>query len=137
MRTSLVMPTWNAGPLLDEVLASVLALEGTRFDELVAVDSGSTDGTQERLRDAGFDVEVIPQAEFDHGGTRDRGIRKTTGDLVVLLVQDATLVGADWLAKMVAPFEDEAVAGAWCRQVPRPGCQPVLDRRIRGWPGRG
>lgn len=137
MRTSLVMPTWNAGPLLDEVLASVLALEGTRFDELVAVDSGSTDGTQERLRDAGFDVEVIPQAEFDHGGTRDRGIRKTTGDVVVLLVQDATLVGADWLAKMVAPFEDEAVAGAWCRQVPRPGCQPVLDRRIRGWPGRG
>ena len=70
MRTSLVMPTWNAGPLLDEVLASILALEGTRFDELRAVDSGSTDGTQERLRDAGFDVEVIPQSEFDHGSTR-------------------------------------------------------------------
>ena len=92
MRTSLVMPTWNAGPLLDEVLESVLALRGTRFDELCAVDSGSTDGTQERLRDAGFQVEVIPQRDFDHGSTRDRGIAATTGDVVVLLVQDLSLI---------------------------------------------
>ncbi|HEB54515.1 MAG TPA: glycosyltransferase family 2 protein [bacterium] len=131
------MPTWNAGPLLDEVLASILALEGTTFDELVAIDSGSTDGTQERLRAAGFEVEVIPQREFDHGSTRDRGIRRTTGDIVVLLVQDATLVGTDWLAKMVRPFEDADVAGVWCRQLPRANCQPVIARRVRGWPGRG
>ena len=137
MRISLVMPTWNAGPLLEEVIAAVRALEGVTFDELVAVDSGSTDGTLERLRDGGFTVHGIPQREFDHGATRDRGIRETTGDVVVLLVQDATLQGRDWLAKMVAPFEDPDVAGVWCRQVPRPKCQPVLDRRIRGWPGRG
>ena len=137
MRISLVMPTWNAGPLLEEVIAAVRELEGVTFDELVAVDSGSTDGTLERLRDGGFTVHGIPQREFDHGATRDRGIRETTGDVVVLLVQDATLQGRDWLAKMVAPFEDPDVAGVWCRQIPRPKCQPVLDRRIRGWPGRG
>ncbi|MCK5944024.1 MAG: glycosyltransferase family 2 protein [Planctomycetes bacterium] len=137
MRSSLVMPTWNAGPLLEEVLAAVNALEGVTFDEKVAIDSGSTDGTVERLRDAGFRVIGIPQSEFDHGATRDRGIRETTGDVIVLLVQDATLLGADWLAKMVAPFDDPDVAGVWCRQIPRQGCQPVLDRRIRGWPGRG
>ncbi len=134
---SLVMPTWNAGPLLDDVLAAITSLEGTVFDELIAVDSGSTDGTQERLRAAGFHVESIPQSEFDHGATRDRGIEMSTGDIIVLLVQDATLQGADWLAKMVAPFSDPDVAGVWCRQIPRPGCQHVLDRRIRGWPGRG
>lgn len=137
VRISLVMPTWNAGPLLDEVLAAITALEGTVFDELIAVDSGSSDGTQDRLRAAGFRVEPIPQSEFDHGATRDRGIEMSTGDVIVLLVQDATLQGTDWLAKMVAPFEDPDVAGVWCRQIPRPGCQPVLDRRIRGWPGRG
>jgi rhamnosyltransferase len=131
------MPTWNAGPLLEEVLAAITSLEGTVFDELIAVDSGSSDGTQDRLRAAGFRVEPIPQSEFDHGATRDRGIAMSTGDVIVLLVQDATLLGTDWLAKMVAPFEDPDVAGVWCRQIPRPGCQPVLDRRIRGWPGRG
>jgi rhamnosyltransferase len=137
VRLSLVMPTWNAGPLLDEVLAAITAQRDPAFDELVAVDSGSRDGTVERLQRAGFRVESIPQREFDHGATRDRGIAATTGDVVVLLVQDATLQGADWLAKMTQPFADPAVAGVWCRQIPRPGCQPVLDRRIRGWPGWG
>ena len=79
MRTSLVMPTWNAGPLLDEVLESVLALRGTRFDELCAVDSGSTDGTQERLRDAGvFGAELLPGVR---GGAseRARGVEVVLG----------------------------------------------------------
>ena len=137
VRLSLVMPTWNAGALLDEVLAAVTAQRDPGFDELVAVDSGSRDGTVERLQRAGFRVVPIPQREFDHGATRDRGIAATTGDVVVLLVQDATLEGTDWLAKMIAPFADPDVAGVWCRQVPRPGCQPVLDRRVRGWPGWG
>ena len=137
MRISLVIPTWNAGPLLDEVLAGIAAQRGTVFDELVAIDSGSRDGTVERLQRAGFRVIPIPQAEFDHGSTRDRGIEATTGDVVVLMVQDATPQGSDWLARMVAPFADPDVAGVWCRQIPRPKCQPVLDRRIRGWPGWG
>jgi rhamnosyltransferase len=137
VRISLVIPTLNAGPLFDEVLESILALRGTRFDELVAVDSGSSDGTVDKLRRAGFAVHEIPKAQFDHGGTRDLGISKTTGDVVVLLVQDATLQGADWLQKMVEPFADSEVAGVWCRQVPRPVCQPVLKRRILGWPGWG
>lgn len=131
------MPTWNAGPLLDEVLAAIGAQREVAFDELLAIDSGSRDGTVERLLRAGFRVASIPQREFDHGGTRDRGIAMTTGDVVVLLVQDATLQGTDWLQKMVAPFADPEIAGVWCRQIPRPHCQPVLARRIRGWPGWG
>lgn len=134
---ALVMPTWNAGPLLDEVLAAVLAQKGVVFDELQAIDSGSTDGTVERLQRAGFRVASIPQREFDHGGTRDRAIAMTRSEHVVLLVQDATLQGTDWLAKMVAPFEDPQVAGVWCRQIPRAKCQPVMKRRILGWPGWG
>ncbi len=137
VRISLVMPTLNAGPLLDEVLDSITAQRGVRFDELQAIDSGSRDGTVERLLRHGFRVASIDKREFDHGRTRDRGIGMTTGELVVLLVQDATLQGTDWLAKMVEPFADPQVAGVWCRQIPRPKCQPVLARRIRGWPGWG
>jgi hypothetical protein len=60
-----------------------------------------------------------------------------SGDIVVLLVQDATIQGTDWLQQMVEPFADPQVAGVWCRQIPRPKCQPVLKRRILGWPGWG
>jgi rhamnosyltransferase len=137
VRISLVVPTWNAGPLLDEVLTAIAKQSAPAFDERVAIDSGSRDGTVERLERHGFRVVSIPQREFDHGGTRDRGIAMTTGDIVVLLVQDATLQGDGWLRKMVEPFADPQVAGVWCRQIPRPDCQPVLDRRIRGWPGWG
>jgi len=131
------MPTWNAGPLLDEVLAAIRNQRVRAFDELVAVDSGSRDGTVERLQRAGFRVTGIPQREFDHGGTRDRGVATTTGDVIVLLVQDATLQSHDWLAKMVEPFDDPDVAGVWCRQIPRPKCHPVMARRVSGWPGWG
>jgi hypothetical protein len=34
---ALVMPTWNAGPLLDEVLAAIRAQRGVVFDELQAI----------------------------------------------------------------------------------------------------
>jgi rhamnosyltransferase len=131
------MPTLNAGPLLDEVLAAILAQRTPNFDELVAIDSGSRDGTVERLLRAGFRVASIAKGDFDHGGTRDRGIGMTTGDVVVLLVQDATPQGTDWLAKMVAPFADPQIAGVWSRQIPRQRCQPVMKRRILGWPGWG
>jgi rhamnosyltransferase len=134
---ALVMPTWNAGPLLDEVLAAILAQKDVVFDELQAIDSGSTDGTVERLQRAGFRVASIPQREFDHGGTRDRAIALTRSEHVALLVQDATIQGHDWLARMVAPFDDPQVAGVWCRQIPRAKCQPVMKRRILGWPGWG
>ena len=136
-RISLVIPTYNAGPLLDDVLAGIQNLRDVTFDEKVAIDSGSSDGTVEKLQRAGFRVESIDKRTFDHGSTRDRGIAATTGDIVVLMVQDATPLGSDWLQKMVEPFGNPQVAGVWCRQIPRAKCQPVLKRRILGWPGWG
>jgi len=130
------MPTLNAGVLLEEVLAGIARQRRTGL-ECVAIDSGSKDGTVERLQGAGFRVLHIPQSEFDHGTTRDRAIAASRGEVIVLLTQDATPVGTDWLQAMLAPFEDPQVAGVWCRQEPRPGCQPILAQRIRGWPGWG
>ena len=98
------MPTWNGGPLLQDVLEGLTGQSGTTFDELLAIDSGSRDGSVERLERAGFRVAPIPQREFDHGSTRDRGIAMTTGDIVVLMVQDATPQGSDWLQKMELIF---------------------------------
>ena len=70
MRTSLVLPTWNAGSLLDEVLDAVDAQPGAEGLERIAVDSGSTDGTVDRLRAHGFAVHTIEQRRFNHGATR-------------------------------------------------------------------
>ena len=129
------MPTWNAGPLLEEVLAGIERQQGAGLVEKVAFDSGSRDGTVALLQRHGFRVTSIPQAEYDHGGTRDRMIEQTTGDVIVLLTQDATPADPDWLRALLASFDDDKVAAAYCRQLPRPDCNPVIARRLGGWMG--
>lgn len=135
MRASLVIPTWNAGPLLEEVLAAVAAQPGADQLERVAIDSGSTDGTVATLQRHAFLVHTIPQREFNHGATRDLGIARTKGDVVMLLTQDATPADRRWLPALLDAYADPAVDAAWCRQIPRPDCNPLLRRRIEEWMG--
>lgn len=127
---SVLMPTWQGMEFLDRVLE---ALSRQRLDvpwDFRVIDSGSTDGTWERLgelEDGGFPVpfarERIHQIEFDHGDTRNLLAARSRGDLLVFLTQDAIPVGDDWLAKLVANFDDEQVGAAYCRNLPRPDAE--------------
>jgi len=135
VRPSLVIPTLDAGERLEALLAAVAAQDGASELEKVAIDSGSRDGTVARLQAAGFRVLHTTRAQFDHGRTRDEAIATTAGEVILLLTQDAVPVGRDWLRNLLAWFDDPRVAGAWCRQVPMPGCNPVMARRIAGWCG--
>jgi glycosyltransferase involved in cell wall biosynthesis len=133
MKISLFIPTLNGLPLLSEVLDEVDRQAGAMEIEKVAVDSGSTDGTVECLRQHGFAVQSIAQREFNHGATRDAGIGRTHGDLVVLLTQDATPANHEWLERLVEPFRDQRVAAAYSRQVPRSDCNPFVAHRLAAW----
>jgi rhamnosyltransferase len=135
------MPTWQAMEFLEPVLD---ALAGQRIEipwDLHVIDSGSTDGTWEHLRDrrAGFPVpfriERIPQAEFDHGDTRNQLAARSAGDLLVFLTQDAVPSHHDWLATLARNFEDPAVGGAYSRNVPRPGARLLTRVFCRSDPG--
>lgn len=132
-QVTVFVPTWNAGPLLDEVLREIRAQETAFPFELLAIDSGSRDGTLELLAGHGARVIAIPNSEFNHGLTRNRAVKEARGDVVVLTVQDATPAGRDWLATMVAHFSDPEVAGVYCHQVPRPDCSPLLRDRLKSW----
>jgi len=120
MKASVVVPTLNAGTDLDALLA---ALRTQRIPpgsfELVAADSGSRDGTRERLVAAGAKLIDVPPGTFDHGGTRDLAISRASGEIVVLIVQDAVPGSPDWLAGLLHEFEDPKVAATTCRQVAR------------------
>ncbi len=67
--------------------------------------------------------------------TRDLGIEETGGDVILLLTQDATPADRNWLPALVGAYADPAVDAAWCRQIPRPDCNPLLRRRIEEWMG--
>ena len=85
--TTLFIPTWNGMPELVDVLRAVDEQPGASELERYAIDSGSTDDTVTCLRDHGFRVDAIPQAEFNHGTTRDLGIQRTEGEIICLLTQ--------------------------------------------------
>lgn len=120
---SVVIPTKNAGPLFEEVLAAVH--REAPDAEVLVVDSGSTDGTLDVVADHPADLLEIPPEEFDHGGTRNLGVERTGGEFVLFLTQDATPTSG-WLDALVDPLrEDDRIAGAYSRQVPRATATPM------------
>ena len=133
MRVSLVMPTLNGGELLERVLNGIDRQPGAMELERIAIDSGSNDDTVERLTAHGFTVHGVDQREFNHGSTRDLGISKTSGDVIVLLTQDAVPTDEEWLQRLVTAYEDPSVAAAYCRQIPREDCNPLIRHRILEW----
>ncbi len=120
---SVVIPTLNARPWLDPLLAG-LDRQSVRLWEIILVDSGSTDGTQEVAARHPL-VRVVPIVNFSHGGARNRGAREARGDRVALLTQDAVPADATWLARMMEVLEEEGVVAAYSRQVPRPAASPM------------
>lgn len=115
------------------MLAAVERQEGAAALERIAIDSGSTDGTLDLLRRHRFAVEEIDKRDFDHGTVRDRMIARADGDVVVLITQDAVPGDDRWLDALVACYEDPRVGAAYCKQIPRPDCNPFLARRLREW----
>lgn len=72
-------------------------------------------------------VEVyhLAKEEFDHGGTRDRGVRMSTADLVVCMTQDAMPADETLIEELVKPFDDSEVWAAYARQLPNEDCREV------------
>jgi rhamnosyltransferase len=130
---SIVLPTKNAGPRLDEVLSAVHSQDTERSMEIVAFDSGSSDDTVAVLRRHGARVTEIPPSEFNHGETRNQAIASSRGRLVVLLTQDALPAGRDWLEMLLSPFDDEQVAGTYARQIPLADADALTRRNLKQW----
>ncbi|NUM56846.1 MAG: glycosyltransferase family 2 protein [Candidatus Hydrogenedentes bacterium] len=117
---SVTLLTYNAGPLLARVLKAIHEQETARRFEIVAVDSGSTDGTLAVLAQYDAHVTEIPQREFDFGLTRDLVFEESSGRVVVCLSQDAVPAHERWLDSLVAPLDDPAIAASCGRSVPDP-----------------
>ena len=75
-RVTLAIPTRNAGPEFPQILECMTAQELDGELEVLAIDSGSTDGTAEMLRNRDLRLIEIPPKEFNHGTTRNLAVRE-------------------------------------------------------------
>jgi glycosyltransferase involved in cell wall biosynthesis len=137
-RISVVLPVLDGGEPLAQLLTVLGEQEVDGGFELIAVDSGSRDGSLERLLASRARVFGVPRRRFGHGRTRNAAIALARADRVVLLVQDACPIGPDFLAELAAPLEaDPALAGAYARQLAPRGLDPLLAAAIDRWTPAG
>jgi len=130
---SVVIPTKNAGPRFKDTLEAIHAQDTHEEVEVVVVDSGSTDGTPELAKKYGAKTVQVKPGEFNHGLTRNFGIRESRGELVLLTVQDAIPCDGRWMPALAeAVRSDERIAGAYSRHVPRPDANRFVRDRISG-----
>jgi glucosyl-3-phosphoglycerate synthase len=107
---SVVLPALNEEATVADVIASVLPLSGTLVDEIVVVDSGSTDRTVEVSLAAGAKVvrrhEVLPELAPvpGKGEVLWRSLAATTGDLLVFLDSDLIDPDPEFVPRLLGPM---------------------------------
>jgi rhamnosyltransferase len=116
---SLVIPVYNAAAYLPALLARLR--EQTMHHELILIDSESDERTQQIYRDEKVNVVRIKKTEFNHGATRNLGLRVAQHDIVAFMTQDALPASAETLQQLVESLNSrQDIAMAYGRQLPYP-----------------
>lgn len=137
---SVVIPVRNGARSIGDCIEGILR-QTIPVREIVVVDSGSTDGTREILDSysAVRLIEIDP-SEFNHGESRNLGVRATAGKWVAFTVQDARAADDIWLERLIdGVMDDEVVSVCGSQVVPherdknpaawfRPTSEPRMKR---------
>jgi beta-1,4-mannosyl-glycoprotein beta-1,4-N-acetylglucosaminyltransferase len=105
-RCSIIIVSWEGKDLLAESLPPLLsAVRSQGGDhEILVVDNGSTDGTEEYLREHFSEVRVIrSEKNLYFGGGNNLGVGNAKNDIVVLLNNDM-IVHEDFLQPLLSGF---------------------------------
>lgn len=84
---SAIIPTYNRGNVVCEAIDSVLQQNYPHL-EVIVVDDGSKDETQEKLKAYGNKIRVVTQENAGPAVARNRGIAVSRGDLIAFLDSD-------------------------------------------------
>ncbi len=125
MKSFLCIPTLNAGVMAEKYLAG-LSIQTSEIDELLVIDSSSTDDTADIFRDAGAFVHIIPRSSFNHGRTRQMALDLCPdADVIIYMTQDAILSSPDSIKNMLKGFKDQKVGAICGRQLPRKNASQI------------
>jgi rhamnosyltransferase len=122
---SIIMRSFNEAWALGGTLAALKEQNWTNW-ELIVIDSGSTDGSQELIRAANpaHFIQIQPH-EYNPSRVMNHGMRLSRADYCLFLNSDATPQGPNWLRPLAEGLFNPKTAAVFGRQVPRPDCQAV------------
>ncbi|MEK9722448.1 MAG: glycosyltransferase family A protein [Rhodospirillaceae bacterium] len=114
---SVVICAYNEEEFVRAALESVFAQDTRRPWEVIVVDDGSTDATENEVNRALEECDPSLRwtyAKIEHAGlsvARNAGVELAEGRVVVFLDADA-IAEPDWLTRMINAFDDDEVVGA-------------------------
>lgn len=116
-RYSVIIPVKNGASTIERCLTEVFNQTIIKNTEVIIIDSGSTDGTLKILEKYPVRLFQIHPKEFNHGLTRNFGVKQARGEFVVMTVQDAWPADDRWLEKLTRHFDDPEVTGVCGQQI--------------------
>ena len=87
MLVSVIIPTYNRAKTIERAVDSVLAQTWKEL-EVIVVDDGSTDQTNEVLKAYGDKIRVIHRQNGGASAARNTGIKAATGEIISFLDSD-------------------------------------------------
>ncbi|HEY9895940.1 MAG TPA: glycosyltransferase family 2 protein [Candidatus Sericytochromatia bacterium] len=134
-RTSILIRTKNEAKDIARTL-DLVTDQTLKPDEIVVVDSGSTDGTIDIVQQRA-DVKLITMRpeDFTFGRSLNLGFAATQAEIVIALSAHAFPCDRDWLRHLVEPFDDPRVAGVYGKQAPHLDAYPPVEREYRSFYG--
>ena len=114
---SVIIPVRNEAKRIRQCIEGILH-QTVPVQEIIVIDSGSTDGTLEILAEfPELDVIHIDSSSFNHGLTRNLGVARATSEFCQLTVGDAYAYNEFWLEEMLNGFVDDQVQAVCGQQV--------------------
>lgn len=120
-KVDVIIPTYKPDDKFDRLLA-MLSRQTKLPNKILVIDtipeaSGQSDVGRRCEGNSLVELTSIPQREFNHGGTRNMGVKMSGADIVVMMTQDAVPADEYLLEELVKPFEKQKVAVSFARQL--------------------
>jgi glycosyltransferase involved in cell wall biosynthesis len=125
---SVVIPTYNSGRLVTDAVESALS-QTAPPTEILVIDDGSVDDTQQRLAAYGDRINYVYQENRGVSAARNRGLLNARGDLIAFLDADDVWHPRKLECQLRVMTSDPALGllGTRCFDWPAPDFEDMVD----------
>jgi Glycosyltransferases, probably involved in cell wall biogenesis len=131
-KVDVIIPTYKPDKKFHDLL-SMLQKQTYPIHEIIIVNTQESYFPKEEYeKNPNMKVFHISKREFDHGRTRAFAAKKSRGDYILYMTQDAVPEDNFLIENLLKAFQDKAIGAAYARQLPAEDCK-FIEKFTRGF----